>query len=135
MSNLYVAPINRLEFPNICAISKKCFDDINNLYKFYPIREQNITYYYNKKRNCYAVRKTVDKLLHTDVYYLDKSWFKEELFATNSETLQKVGNVTPELYFIVNNYLEKKEKEQHRHGSLLDAVTGGLDELLELVKT
>lgn len=124
-----------IDFDEICIISEKSFKDINNLYKFYPIKINNTTYYYNKKRKCNAVQKTVDKLLKNTIYLLNRQWYKTELFATNSETLQKVGEVTPELYIILNKYKKEKEAEKHRHGSLVDAIVGGLDELLAMDKT
>ncbi|MBR3490237.1 MAG: hypothetical protein IKH36_01980 [Bacilli bacterium] len=124
-----------IDFDETCIISEKSFKDINNLYKFYPIKSDNTTYYYNKKRKCNVVQKTVDKLLKTTIYLLNKQWYKTELFATNSETLQKVGEVTPELHSILNRYREEKDAEKHRHGSLLDSVIGDLNELLAMDKT
>lgn len=124
-----------INFSDSCIISKQSFEDINNLYKLIPMKEQNIIYYYNKKRNCDVIKKVTDKLLNNTIYLLNKNWYRVELYATNSETLQKVGKVTPELHYILNCYNEYKEKEKHQHGSLLDAIVGGLDELLAIDKT
>ena len=123
------------DYDNTCIISEKSFNDINNLYKFYPIKQASVTYYYNSKRKCNVIKKTIDKLLNNTIYLLNKSWYRKELYATNSETLQKVGKVTPELSTILNKYLEIKESEKHKHGSLLDNVSGELNELLAISKT
>jgi hypothetical protein len=124
-----------LDINNTCIITEKNFNEINKLYKFHPIYNKNITFYYNKKRRCNAVKKTEDKLLKSTIYLLNKSWYEVELNATNSETLKKVGELTPELHYILNVYKEKKEKEKHQFGSLIDKIEGDLNELLAMDKT
>jgi hypothetical protein len=124
-----------LDFDEYCIISEKDFKDLNNLYKFIPVKQGNVDYFYNKKRNCYVIKKTTDKLLKNSLYLLNKSWFKTELYATNCEILQKIGEFTPELYLINKSYKEMREKEKHSFGSLTDFVGGALNELLAMDKT
>lgn len=125
-------PANNLNSTNTCMISKKNFESINNLYRFNKIKDLNCKYYYNKKRNSYVIKESYDKMLKNTVFYIDKNWFKQELYATNSETLLQVGDTTPELFYITNTYKEMKAKEKCRHGSLIDNVEKRLDELLKL---
>ena len=130
--------MNNVDFTDLtetCIISEQDFIDINNLYKFKPIKDKNITYFYNKKRNCQAIRKSIDKLLKTTIYLLNKPWFKSELFATNSETLQKIGNKTPELYLMMKKFNEERESEKRRYRSLVDNIQESLDELLAISET
>lgn len=126
---------NALDFDEYCIISEKDFKNLNNLYKFIPIKQNDVEYFYNKKRNCHAVKKTTDKLLKNSLYLLNKPWFKTELYATNCETLQKIGEFTPELYLISKSYKEMREKEKHTFGSLTDFVGSALNELLAMDKT
>lgn len=128
-------PKNRLDMFNSCIISKDLFTKLNNLYKFKPIKEGKILYFYNKKRNCYALKQQ-DSLISKDpAIYIDKTWYRDELFATNSETLQEIGKNTPELYAFYKEFKEKQEKERHRFGSLTDFVGSALNELLAMDKT
>lgn len=125
----------RLDMFNSCIINKELFTKLNKLYKFKPVTIGKIIYFYNKKRNCYALKQQ-DSLISKDpTIYIDKTWYKNELFATNSETLQEIGKNTPELYLFYKEFKEKQEKERHHFGSLTNFVGSALDELLAMDKT
>lgn len=128
-------PKNNLDLFNSCIIKMEDFKKLNNLYRFKPISEGRNVYFYNKKRNCYAVKIQPSLISDEPSVIIDKTWYRTELFSTNSETLQELGKKTPELFNIYKEYKEQQELEKHRHGSILDAVTGGLDELLAMDKT
>ena len=128
-------PKNRLDVFNSCIITMEDFKKLNDLYRFKPISEGRNVYFYNKKRNCYAVKIQPSLISDEPSVIIDKTWYKTELFSTNSETLQEIGRNTPELYLFYKEFKEKQEQEKHHFGSLTDFVGSALNELLAVDKT